>query len=276
MSVHYLYISIMLKKISIVSFAVVAALLSSSVQETSVHAFPSGAPVGQTASPTDASNCTSCHGGTATNVPALGVITSTIPGSGFVPGTTYAVTVTVSGCGSGEKGFQASPQNSSGMLFGTLAAGATTQLVGSGKYITHLNAPIDATHTWSFDWTAPATGANGTLYVASVCSKPNTKLCSLPLTRSLTTGIDNTEATIGFKMNNSAENKTITIAYTMNQNTDVVLQLVDMQGKIVESQTFAKENGEQQHTLSTSNVATGIYILKAQIGKQLISKKVVL
>ena len=138
--------------------------------------YPSGAPAGYTGSPGDAHNCTSCHNGSASNV--NGWITSTIPVDGYTPGNSYTITVTLTG--SGQKGFEVSPQNVSGTLLGTLTAGTNNHLTGSGKYVTQ-NAKTSANPaTWSFTWTAPAAGTGSVTFYGAFCvSKPVTKLSTL-------------------------------------------------------------------------------------------------
>lgn len=138
--------------------------------------YPSGAPAGYTGSPGDGQNCTSCHNGSAST--QAGIITSNIPGTGYVPGSSYTITVTLSG--SGQKGFEVSPQNASGTLLGTLTAGAGNKLVGSGKYCTHSSAVGGSSATWNFTWTAPAQGTGTvTFYGAFTITKPVTKLSTL-------------------------------------------------------------------------------------------------
>ncbi len=97
---------------------------------------PTGAPAGHTGSPFDNKNCTVCHGGSAANV--VGYLSSNVPGTGYVPGNTYLLTCAFSG--SGNKGFQISPQNAQGNLMGTIFMGTNSQLVGDFKYITHTSA----------------------------------------------------------------------------------------------------------------------------------------
>src|ERR1035437_9586755 len=60
--------------------------------------YASGPDPGYTGSPGDGSNCTDCHSGTgAVNTGSGSVsIASTIPACGYVAGTTYSVTATVS------------------------------------------------------------------------------------------------------------------------------------------------------------------------------------
>jgi hypothetical protein len=132
--------------------------------------YPTGAPPAKTGSPGDGSNCTECHGGTATTV--TGWITSNIPASGYVPGQTYQITANNQITGSGKFGFEVSPQNVAGTLLGTLTAGVNSQLVGSNKYVTHTNANTSVS-SWTFNWTAPAAGTGQvTFYGAFAKGKP--------------------------------------------------------------------------------------------------------
>ncbi|MCX6266585.1 MAG: T9SS type A sorting domain-containing protein, partial [Bacteroidetes bacterium] len=138
--------------------------------------YAGGAPSGNTGSPGDGQDCTSCHSGSATT--ATGWITSNIPALGYTAGTTYNITVSVPG--SGSKGFQVSPQNAAGTLLGTLIAGTGTKTTGTGKYMTHTGSSSSDPATWTFQWTAPASGTgNVTFYGAFCVSYSNTKLSTL-------------------------------------------------------------------------------------------------
>ncbi len=117
--------------------------------------YPGGAPAAKTGSPGDGSNCSSCHGGSATTT--AGQITSNIPASGYVPGQTYQITATNPLTGSGKFGFEVSPQNVAGTQLGTLVAGTGSKLLSGSKYVTHSNAN-SSTSTWTFGWIAPAAG----------------------------------------------------------------------------------------------------------------------
>lgn len=141
--------------------------------------YPNGAPAGVTGSPGDGSNCTSCHGGTATTT--AGLITTNIPAGGYLPGQTYQITATNNLTGSGKYGFEVSPQNVTGTQLGTLVAGTGSQLVGGTKYVTHINAN-STTHAWTFGWVAPAAGTGPvTFYGAFAKNKPG------PVTKSTLT-----------------------------------------------------------------------------------------
>jgi hypothetical protein len=135
-----------------------------------------GAPAGYTGSPGDGKNCTNCHGGSATTL--AGIITSNIPAQGYTAGSSYTITVSLSG--SGQKGFEVSPQNASGTLLGTLTAGSGSKLVGSGKYCTHNASVGGSSATWNFSWVAPVAGTGTvTFYGAFTITEPVTKLSTL-------------------------------------------------------------------------------------------------
>jgi hypothetical protein len=136
----------------------------------------SGAPAGYTGSPGDGKNCTNCHGGSAST--QAGIITSNIPAQGYTAGSSYTITVSLSG--TGNKGFEVSPQNASGTLLGSLTAGSGSKLVGSGKYCTHSSAVGGSSATWNFTWIAPVAGTgNVTFYGAFTITEPVTKLSTL-------------------------------------------------------------------------------------------------
>lgn len=138
--------------------------------------------------------CTSCHAGTATST--TGVISSDIPGSGFVGGITYNFTVTMSG--SAAYGFEMTPQTAtSNVGLGTWIAGTGTSV--SGKYIKQSAKKTGASATWTFQWTAPTTATTVTFYGAfNYANNNNTTSGDIIKTSSVTylantTGINNNE-----------------------------------------------------------------------------------
>jgi hypothetical protein len=136
---------------------------------------PSGAPAGYTGSPFDNKDCTSCHSGSPTN--ATGIMSSNVPASGYVQGTNYTITVTLTG--SGNKGFEVSPQSLTGTLLGTITPGAGNKVTGT-KYITHNAVVSTSPAVWNFTWTAPATSTGPvTFYGAFVIGYGTTKLSSM-------------------------------------------------------------------------------------------------
>ncbi len=146
----------MKQKLHLLSFLVAIILFSSYSMN-----YPSGSPAGKTGSPGDGSNCSSCHGGTATTT--AGQITSNIPASGYIAGQTYQITATNPLTGSGKFGFEVSPQNVTGTQLGTLVAGSGSKLVGGTKYVTQSNAN-STTSTWTFGWVAPVAGTGAVTF----------------------------------------------------------------------------------------------------------------
>jgi hypothetical protein len=136
----------------------------------------SGSPGGYTGSPGDGHNCTACHGGSASTV--TGWITSDIPSDGYTPGSTYTITATVSG--SGNKGFEISPQTPAGALLGSLTPGSGNKLCNSNKAITHTTKLSSNPAVWTFQWTAPAAGSGTvTFYGAFAITENSTKLSTM-------------------------------------------------------------------------------------------------
>lgn len=84
-----------------------------------------------------------------------------IPGAGFVAGTTYPLTLTITNASKIRAGFNLTVD------IGTLAAGAGMALNGTQE-LRHTTPKAAAANntTWTFDWTAPAAGSTLNVFVA--------------------------------------------------------------------------------------------------------------
>lgn len=132
------------------------------------HTDPNGAPSGSAGAPADNnSTCAraGCHSG-----PAITNQTATltgVPASGYVPGETYDMTITMLNGGS-RFGFGLTPQDLQGNLLGsmTLTEPTATKLTGGSKYLTHLfgGTSGSGTKTWGFQWTAPTAGTGSVTF----------------------------------------------------------------------------------------------------------------
>jgi hypothetical protein len=230
----------------------------------------SAAPSGKTGSPGDGGNCTnSCHAGTAATV--AGLITSDIPAGGYVPGQTYTITASVAMAGKVKFGFEISAQDLSGTGLGTLIItdATKTQLVGSGKYITHKSAGTSftsGTATWSFDWTAPSAGTGAvTFYGAfNITNNSSTtagdiiQLSSLPVQEDLSAGINDFSSLSPWRIfPNPASDK----LFLENEegNTPANAEIIDINGRVV--QAFEKGAFENR-ALDISMLRSGVYILR--------------
>jgi len=157
---------------------------------TNESMFPSGSPAGQTGSPGDGSDCSSCHGGSVQTITGMITLSPDVTG-GYTPGVTYTVTVTLSG--STPIGFEVSPQNTAGALLGTLLTPGTGTKFVSSKYVTQTSAKSSSPAVWTFTWQAPAKGTGDvTFYGAGALSINQTVLSSLLIHENTTTCIAQT------------------------------------------------------------------------------------
>jgi hypothetical protein len=138
--------------------------------------YPGGSPGGYSGSPLDGQNCTHCHGGTP--ITQSGIISSNIDNSGYIPGSTYTITVSVPG--TGLKGFEVSPLNSANQKTGTLIAGFENRIPNSGKSVTQSITSGSDPAIWTFQWTAPIKGTGTvTFYGAFAAGKTHTLLSTM-------------------------------------------------------------------------------------------------
>ena len=246
-----------------------------------VHTSSTGAPAGYTGSPGDGNNCKACHT-SSVSVQNTGVITSNIPGTGYTPGNTYTITASVTG-NSTKFGFQASPQNASGNLIGTLiSTNAQTQLTGGSKYITHSFSGTtgSGSKSWSFDWRAPAAGTgNVTFYAAFNVSNSNNsstgdtiKLKSVTITEDLTNNKDLTS--FKFSALNPVVTGTInqgaqTVVLTVPFGTDVsnLVPTITHTGASVNppSGTGQDFSSPQSYTITAQNSSTKTYTVTVNV-----------
>lgn len=234
------------------------------------HTNSAGAQAGNTGSPGDGMNCaTSCHSGpNQTN--EMVSITSDIPGSGYVPGTTYTVTVTATGGGT-KFGFQASPQDNSGNVIGTLiASGPGTQFAAGGTdYITHNSSGTTGSggKTWTFEWTAPASGSGAVTFYGAVnfTDASGTQFGDVVVTATHTTnessvGIGEAElASINVYPNPVLDQ--INIART-DVDEEIMISLFGVDGRVV----YNESHDENLVKINVENMSlsSGVYFLQLE------------
>jgi Secretion system C-terminal sorting domain len=171
LKLHFKYtiIFLIMKKTNLA----IALFCAASLIFTAFAPQSSGGKVGYSGAPSEG-NCTSCHSGTVNSGTGSVVITSNIPSSGYVAGTTYQVNVTVTQAQITRFGLDAVALNSSGAVSGTLSiTNATeTQLLtaANGAHVTHKTnggASTTGTKMFTFGWTAPATSTGVVTFYAS-------------------------------------------------------------------------------------------------------------
>ena len=263
------------------SFALIAVLAVNSSPSTSANG--TGAPTARTGSPGDGANCTACHTGSAASTVA-GVITSDIPASGYVPGATYTITATIASTGINKFGFQISAQTPTGVKRGTMVItdASRTQLITSGKYITHKAAGTAGvgSNTWSFSWIAPVAGTGSfTFYGAFVLANGNNansgdqvRLATLPVTEAVATGItDEVLAADAVSVYPNPATDFVSINVLNAAKADVTI--TDISGRIVK--TIRDHDLGQNQPVVISELPEGIYMLRIATENGQVIKKII-
>ena len=254
----------------------------------SVLSDETGAPSQTTGSPADGQTCakSNCHTGSAVQV-TPGIMTTNIPAAGYVPGSTYTITATLSQSGISCWGFEISPQAYNGALLGTPVITNTTQTkIVSSKYVTHKLAGITGANnkTWTFNWVAPAAGTGAvTFYGAfNYCNGNGSKSGDVIHTSTLdvnefttsTAEVKNAEKTFTVYPNPVLEDAELSVY--LNEPTDIRMTMYSVNGGT--SKVIAEEkqvSGSYIYNLNRSDLSSGIYIVNLETKNGITSKKFV-
>lgn len=270
----------MIKKLLSFGFALTAIGFASIYMADTATPYTSGPPAAKTGSPGDNGNCTDCHSGTPTN--QTGMITTNIPGTGYLSDSTYTITATVSVSNLSKFGFQVSPQNTAGQQRGTLIVtnSTQTQLVSGTKYIEHKTAGTSGSgsKTWTFNWKAPAPNSGAvTFYGAFIGANSNSASsgdqCFLSST---TVQQDPLSGTIEYLNERNVSvyptpfSDVINVAVSASITSSVV-SIYSLSGTLVYSGAFI--NGIS--TINASTLQSGIYIINIAGEEGHFSKKIV-
>lgn len=232
------------------------------------HAFGNGSPGNRTGSPGDGgATCTGCHSGTVNSGSAqINIITTTIPSSGYVPGQTYQISTTIMDMTSPAFGFEVTAEDASNNTAGTFAAntsGASVKTILSNTSATH-NGKASNTGSgqfWVYDWTAPSAGTGDVTFYTAVNAVNNNGTTSgdLVYTTSVTVQEDvstsiteiNAEKIVVFP------NPASEILNFKNLNENTIVQVFDMNGKLVIEKPFYSNSG----TINIYDFPKGRYIV---------------
>jgi hypothetical protein len=249
-----------MKKIATLSFVCIITAITLSLFSTSANSYPDGAPAGNTGSPADGTTCSKsgCHNGTA--VTQAGIITSDIPSSGYKPGASYNITVSLSG--SGKKGFQVSPQAVNGDELGSLIAGAGTKILGT-KYITHTAAKTATNSSWTFQWIAPGAGKGTvTFYGAFAITQDATKKSTLVVPEFSTVQSISNEINTKISVYPNPAMDYIQIKLT-DPISHAKAMLFDLSGKLMLSENIESN----EFRLNVESIPAGSYYLRVTDGQ---------
>ncbi len=129
----------------------------------------SSPPTSMTGAPGEG-NCTNCHAGSAiTSGSAWDAINITgLPANGYIPGTTYSLTINGSSAATAKNGVSLTALSPTSAMAGSFTAGTGNSiLIGSGRnYMSH-NSAGNSQSSFSFSWTAPASGVGTVTFYAS-------------------------------------------------------------------------------------------------------------
>lgn len=262
-----------MKKLLLFTTAFLSVLAISLSSLTYTFSSPGGAPAGATGSPGD-NNLTcarsGCHAGTAS--PQAGLISSNVPLSGYVPGETYQITVSITQNGISKWGFQASPQNSNGVLLGTLTLTdpSRTRFIGTGnKYVTHTtggNSGATGSTSWSFNWTAPSVGTGPvTFYTAAMAANGNNATSgdqvffdNIVINEDFTISVNDQQAKSEISIYPNPAQGSELFINKLKGNESLIIR--DMQGRIVLNTGFSAAGTTQ--AVNIDKLPKGAYILE--------------
>jgi hypothetical protein len=227
-------------------------------------------------------NCTDCHTGTTQS--SSGTVTFDFSGTGlqYAPGQTYSMDLTGAGV---KNGFQLTVLDASDNAAGTFTAGTNSTTVASGgkEYIHHTaSAGISA---WTFDWNAPATDmGNLTVYYAYNRSNDNgstandviylgQEMLTIDASASITSHQKLDQAFEAYVNTNTQQ---LNLKYQTIDHSSVILNVMDLSGKLVYREDFGKKNpGAQTEQIDLSSInQTGIYFVSLLINNEVVNRKV--
>ena len=249
-----------MKKILIISsFLTISSLVILSTM-TTTDANASLPNDGNAGAPMDNSgqDCGSPYCHNVASTPTTNIISSDIPSTGYIGGTTYNFTVTMSGAAA--YGFELTPQTA------TSSAGLGTWIAGIGssvstKYIKQTTKKTGASAVWTFQWTAPSTATTVTFYGAfNYANNNNTKTGDIIKISSVTylantTGIRETN---NVSLLSIFPNPTADLLHIMSDELFKQGNIYSLDGKLVKT---ISEQELISKSILVSNLNNGIYFI---------------
>lgn len=265
------------------SFSLVFIVLIIAGSIMSFDILSSNGKAGKTNSPGE-TTCNSCHAGTINTGGGSVVISSpTLIGWAYTPNQTYQINVTVTQMSIPLFGFGFEALDATGANAGTLTiTNATETQIKTVTVNTNVrNNVVDKTdagltantHTYTFDWTAPAINIGDVTFYAAGCACDNTGGTSGDFTYTtsqvVTFATDVNEVfSDKFEINvypNPVRDNT-TIKYLLRENSNVSIELVSITGKIIFENSNTNETiGEQEYNLFLNTIPNGLYFVNLYI-----------
>jgi len=215
-------------------------------------------------SPGDSGNtCTVCHFA-GTDHSADPQLTTDIPPSGYVAGTTYQITVSLTSTAV-KHGFQITAENNSNTKVGEFVANSNVQVSNSNHLATHTNAS-NMQNAWTFQWTAPASSEGDITFYVAINATNNNGLDSGDQVVTISETVSHTNLGI-------SDNQKIEFSVYPNPTTNFIiveaeLSLIqDTEVTILNSigQAIYKTNlNTHSNKIDVSNLDKGVYFIQVK------------
>jgi len=277
----------MKKKITLTLLAVVA------VAAMSFDILSSGGKAGKTGAYTEG-NCTSCHSDYAVNsgTGSIAITASPLLTNGYVPGTKYTITVTVSQTGLSLFGFDFEALTNATTNGGTISLLSPSTDVKTLASSTRLDAVQTGTgnntansHAFSFYWTAPATGSGTvTFYTAGLAANGDGDTpgdycytTSLALSENTSGIAESAASNFNFSVSPNPASSNLNVKFNLNQASTVDMNMFDITGKKVANLISDKSiNGNINKSFNISTYQKGVYFIELKINDKTSVQKIVI
>ena len=223
-------------------------------------------------------NTLGCHETNAATYRDGIIFSNAFPANGYLAGQTYQINIEIDEPGITKFGFQASPQNASGTIVGTMSnIGSQTQTIQNGAYSGHTHTEIGniglSPKFYSFEWTAPTTPGAGTLYfyaTAAAANGDNLSSDDLIFFDTLVVKEDHNSGIPTAPKDKLLVNVfpnpyqgLIIIEIESSRATDFIYSIYDIQGEsIIPAQYQLINQGKNQIYINAGAFASGIYFVE--------------
>ncbi len=213
-------------------------------------------------SPGDGEDCSACHGGGLNTDNSW--MTSDIPATGYIAGQTYTMTLTTTGGGgSAKKGFSVTCEDGSANHMGTFVITDATNTSSFDDHVSHLAAGNTLT-TWSFDWTAPASGSGDVTFYASLLFDGyggGVVNASQMYSEETVSSVNDLAAKNGLKVYPNPVVDQLNIEMPEISGNEVGVTIFSSNGQVVYTNDSYLVNSLSTSSIDVSNLETGMYII---------------
>lgn len=237
-----------------------------------------------------------CHsGGTSASKGVTITATPSFSLNQYYPDSVYTVSVTIGAAGFNRFGFACEVLDNSTINSGTItAAGSGAKIVSlSRKNVTHTTPKVSTNNqaTFTFTWMAPPTSSGDAIfYVCANAVNGNGNTSGdmpIPYSYTVSEGAAPTPTGVGIPKVNASpasdvmvfpnpSNGLTSLSYTLKKSTFVSAELLDLSGKTVKM-LYAENQlpGQHAHLLDLTQVAPGVYFIKASADGEKIAQKLI-